>query len=424
MRRVSSLIVATAVAILAAAPARAQYQVLDGGFTSHVHGWIMWDTVVAWSADDANDSPFSGSAHLVNTWPTMANAMGIDQCLAGPSIVPGASYDFGGRIYFPEGQATAGWAALGLRWYPEPHCGGDPLEQPRANLNTPGSGFVLVQSTGNVAPAGATSVEFTFYTTKSEDIGVVEAYFDDLFFGPAGTTFTPAPIVVPAAAHVAGLQDTNWRSDLEVYNPTGTAVTYTIALLKRDQANPAPQQVAHAIDPGKSVRFDDVVSSEFGYQGSGALRITSQSGTLHVTSRTYNQVSAGTYGQFIAGEGEDRHILYGGEGSVVQLRHDSAYRTNLGIVNVVDMPVSVDVDLYTAGGVLLGSKTIDLGSWEHHQVDGIFATVTGGDVNDGYAVLRTTTPDGRFLAYASVVDNATGDAIYIPATSRMPRTAL
>ena len=424
MRKVSSLIVCSVVAILAAASASAQYQVFDGGFTSHVHGWVMYSTVVAWSAKDAGESPFSGSARLVNTWPTRNNAMGIDQCLAGPPIVGGASYDYGGKIYFPEGQATAGWAALGLRWYPELHCGGDPLEQPRADLDTPGSDFVLVQSAGSVAPAGAMSVEFTFYTTKSDDVGVVEAYFDDLYFGPAGTTFTPAPLVVPAAAHVTGLQDTQWRSDLEVYNPTGTAVTYTIALLKRGQANSAPQQVTHSVDPGTSVRLDDVVFSEFSYQGSGALRITPHSGTLQVTSRTYNQVSAGTYGQFIPGEGEDRHILYRREGSVVQLTHDSAYRTNLGIVNVVDMPITVVVDLYTADGVLLGTTTIDLGSWEHHQADGIFATVTGTNVTDGYVVLHTTTPSGRFLAYASVVDNASGDAIYIPATSRMPRTAL
>ena len=101
---------------------------------------------------------------------------------------------------------------------------------------------------------------------------------------------------------------------------------------------------------------------------------------------------------------------------MVQLRHDAAYRTNLGVVNVVDMPITVDVELYSDEGVRLGTKNIDLEGWEHQQVDGIFATVTGADVNDGYAVLRTTTRSGRFLAYASVVDNATGDAIYIPAT--------
>lgn len=405
----------TAAVLLITSSAAAQYQVFDGGFTSRVHGWTIWETVAAWSPNDAGDSPFSGSARIVNTWPTGHNAMGIDQCLAGPPIVPGKSYDFGGMIYLPAGQPD-GFASVGLRWYPEAHCGGSPLEQPRAILDTPTSDFVLVQSAGNVAPAGAVSVEFTFFTTKSEDQGVVEAWFDDLYFGASGTTFEPAPIVVPAAAHVRGAADTNWRTDLEIHNPTDAVITYTIALLKRGQPNPTPQEVTRAIDPGESVRFDDVVSGEFSFQGSGALRITPDSAALHVTSRTYNEVPGGTYGQFIAGESEDHHEPYGGEGKLIQLRSDSAYRTNLGVVNVVAMPITVEVDLYAADGALLGTRTIDLGSWEHHQIDGIFTTVTGADVQDGFAVVRTTTPTGRFLAYASVVDNATGDAICIPAS--------
>ena len=47
MRKVSSLIVCGVVAILATASASAQYQVFDGGFTSHVHGWVMYSTVVS-----------------------------------------------------------------------------------------------------------------------------------------------------------------------------------------------------------------------------------------------------------------------------------------------------------------------------------------------------------------------------------------
>jgi len=416
MRSTLSVAVSIAIAAVAGGPAAAQYRVVDGGFATHVHGWRMWETVVAWSAEDANGSPFSGSAHLVNTWPSAGNAMGIDQCLAGPPIVPGAAYDFGGMVYFPSGQATAGFAALGLRWYPQPHCAGDPLDQPRAILNTPGDGFVLVAENGVIAPDGAASVEFTFFTTKSDDIGVVEAYFDDLYFGPTGATFTPAPLIVPAAAHVAGAQDTNWRTDLEVHNPTAGSVTYLIELLERGQGNPTPQQVSSSLASGESVCFEDVVESMFSYEGSGALRVTPLSGTLLVTSRTYNLVAAGTYGQFIPGETEDRQIPSGRAGHLIQLRHDSAYRTNLGLVNVVDSPITVEVALHAGAGTLLGTRTVELKRWEHHQSDGIFATVTDDQVADGYAVLHTTTPDGRFLAYASVVDNATGDAIYVPAS--------
>ena len=34
---------------------------------------------------------------------------------------------------------------------------------------------------------------------------------------------------------------------------------------------------------------------------------------------------------------------------------------------------------------------------------------------NAYALLHTDTPDGAFFAYASVIDNRSGDAIYVPA---------
>lgn len=37
------------------------------------------------------------------------------------------------------------------------------------------------------------------------------------------------------------------------------------------------------------------------------------------------------------------------------------------------------------------------------------------DIPEGFAILWTTTPEGRFLAYASVIDNRSGDPVYIPA---------
>jgi hypothetical protein len=36
-------------------------------------------------------------------------------------------------------------------------------------------------------------------------------------------------------------------------------------------------------------------------------------------------------------------------------------------------------------------------------------------VETGLALVRTTTPSGRFFAYASVIDNRTHDPQYVPA---------
>ena len=236
------LVSAVVIASFSPRPSPGQHRIFNGGFSTHVHGWVVYTTVAPWSPLDADDSTFSGSLRIVNTWPTEGNAQGVDQCIAGPAIVPGTDYDFGAMVRIPEDQSATGVAGLGLRWYPNAYCNGTPISQPRASLETASPDFTLVAST-DTAPAGAMSVEFTVYATKSVDEGVFEIGVDNAYFGPSGATFVPAPIVVPAAAHLVGLEGTNWRTDLEIHNPTNATVTYTIAFLVRGQANRTPLTV-------------------------------------------------------------------------------------------------------------------------------------------------------------------------------------
>jgi len=113
-------------------------------------------------------------------------------------------------------------------------------------------------------------------------------------------------LFLPAAAHVGGSGDTNWRTDLEVYNVGTVMAGYDIALLERDQANTNPQVINFHLHSGQSVRYNDALMSLFGFTGAAALMITADSGELVVSSRTYNQTSAGTYGQYIGGALESR----------------------------------------------------------------------------------------------------------------------
>ncbi len=57
--------------------------------------------------------------------------------------------------------------------------------------------------------------------------------------------------------------------------------------------------------------------------------------------------------------------------------------------------------------------TRTLKPYEHRQVNDAFHAVGADDVPDGYAVVRTTTEGGGFIAYASVVDNGSGDAVFL-----------
>ncbi|NOZ95254.1 MAG: hypothetical protein GXP47_11015, partial [Acidobacteria bacterium] len=226
-------------------------------------------------------------------------------------------------------------------------------------------------------------------------------------------------LFIPGAAHVSGANGTNWRSDVEVQATGGTSAAYSIELFKRDQANTSPSKKPYQLAAGKAQRYSDILHSLFGFSGAGALRITVSSGTVIVTSRTYNTTSSGTYGQFIAGVLTGTTIGSSQHGRLIQLSQSvssrSGYRSNLGLVNTTGKSASVRVDFYRSNGSSLGSKSYGLDPYEMRQIDKIFTKVTGASVDDGYLILSTNTSGAAFFAYGSVVDNQTGDPVYVPA---------
>ncbi|RLB40381.1 MAG: hypothetical protein DRH30_08510, partial [Deltaproteobacteria bacterium] len=236
--------------------------------------------------------------------------------------------------------------------------------------------------------------------------------------GPA-TKSAGEAIYIPAAAHVSGAVGTNWRTDVELHNAGSTQGQYEVALLRRDQGNLSPQTAVYNVGPDRSLRLNDVLFTVFGFTGGAALRITPLSGSALVTSRTYNLTDQGTFGQYISGAPQSEAIAHGSQGVLIQLsQHPSSttgFRTNLGFVNTVGSPITVRVDHFSALGNLIGTRPYSLAAFEHKQIDRTFRTVTQNEVTDGYIVVSTSTQGGRFFAYASTVDNATGDPVYIPA---------
>ena len=91
----------------------------------------------------------------------------------------------------------------------------------------------------------------------------------------------------------------------------------------------------------------------------------------------------------------------------------TGFRTNIGFVNLVGTQTKMEIDLFAADGTDLGTVTRNLKPFEYRQVNDVFHAAGADDVPDGYAIVRTTSEDGRFIAYASVVDNGSGDAVFI-----------
>ena len=224
-------------------------------------------------------------------------------------------------------------------------------------------------------------------------------------------------LYVPAAANAEGANGTQWRTDLQVKAMGDTGATFTVELLVTGADNSTPPTVQQSLAAGESLRLGNLLGSEFGVTGTAALRVTATDGRVLVSSRTYNDDPGGTYGQTVPAVGDDSAVTFGGSATLIQLSRSAdpatGFRTNLGFLNVTDGRVPVVVELFAADGSSLGAVTRNLKPFEHRQINDVFAAVGADDVADGYAVARTDDEDGRFICYASVVDNRSGDAVFI-----------
>jgi len=224
-------------------------------------------------------------------------------------------------------------------------------------------------------------------------------------------------LYIPASANAEGVNQTRWRTDLQIKAPESQAAAFTIELLESGKDNSTPVAVEGALGAGESLRLGDVLGNAFGFTGTSALRVTATGGRILATSRTYNDDPGGTYGQTVPAVTADDGFAYGSEATLILLSRSpdpsAGFRTNIGFVNLVGAQIRMEIDLFAADGTELGTVTRNLKPFEHRQVNDAFHAVGADDVPDGYAVVRTTSEGGLFVAYASVVDNGSGDAVFL-----------
>jgi len=227
----------------------------------------------------------------------------------------------------------------------------------------------------------------------------------------------PTTTFVAAGARAVGAADTFWVTDLAVANLTGDAATFNVAYLAKDVENDSPINRSLVLGAGQQMLMADIFQTIFGLeQANGALRVTGSHPDVKVTSRTYNAAgAAGTYGQFIPSADRSAALEPGVAGAIIQLRENADFRTNIGLLNLTAITVETEIDLYLASGDVVGVRLETLLPHEMVQLNRIFDLVGAGTVDSGYAVVSVSTENGEVLAYASVVDNGSGDPIFIPA---------
>lgn len=216
-------------------------------------------------------------------------------------------------------------------------------------------------------------------------------------------------VALPSLAHRSGAQGTTWRSDLEIHNPGPESVT--VGLLDLG--------VALSLQPNESRRIDDVAAGID--TGSvfrpPALRVESWGGRVLAAARTYNDTPGGTLGQMIPPFPMTGPESTESELRLIQLSHSadraSGFRTNLGL-----FAGNQTVELWRSDHLLLATTTQTLGDWIFYA--DALRQPDVGNIPDAYYIIRSLQPGTRLHAYASVIDNRTGDPMLVTPATPIP----
>jgi len=212
----------------------------------------------------------------------------------------------------------------------------------------------------------------------------------------------------PAAASGPGLGDTYWSSRAYLLNPTDGALYSDLVFRSGNERSVDHPDAGYEIPPRSQRVIPDLVTAT-GAHGSGGVNLSTSDPGLVAVSRTFASGSGGTYGQFIGGwdhgaalSGDKRYVLAG-------LAGNGGFHTNIGVLNLGDESLAVEVTLFSSDGVQLGTRTIHAVPGGFKQVVSLIGDLTGDVVRGGHATLTAVDPGARFLAYASVVDDASHD---------------
>jgi len=221
--------------------------------------------------------------------------------------------------------------------------------------------------------------------------------------------------LVSAAASIPGEKGTYWQTDLCMFNPdTGLSAVVHVLFLPESLG---PADPVDLTPDGQTLKV----------KVDNAQQLSSP---VIVTSRTYTKQGnggVGTYGQNVPGQSVSTmaatRLVIGGLHHY-QNEDGSGFRTAIGLVNQTDKDVGgIVIHLYDKQGNDVGSYETGLYGNGFQQIDRIVEKVlgNGAQLQDFSVVVRFKDANGmegaakEVTAYASMVDDVTGDAVFIQA---------
>jgi hypothetical protein len=237
---------------------------------------------------------------------------------------------------------------------------------------------------------------------------------------PAGPGFSPKVVqlesayyafLIPAAGSVQGAGNTYFRSDFSVGNYRASTQTIGIGWIAQGVDNSAAPLRYFDIPANQTVIQPDVVATALGQSGLGSIIVFGETSSDSVDadarllgfSRIWsNQPNAtGTVSlQFPAVSPNDS--IGSANAYALGLRHDSQYRTNVGIVNLDTVQHTWTVRI--VGLHQEGTLSVTVLPYSMKQV-----SLPSGNYGDLFLELTADASGFWWSGYGASVDNLTGD---------------
>jgi PKD repeat protein len=242
---------------------------------------------------------------------------------------------------------------------------------------------------------------------------IIDNESQDPIYLPATAAPAGRRLILPAIARAEGSSGTFWRTDLTLHNHRAGEMALELQLVPGafvPAAGPARQLI---LQPGETLTIADVVDWFGSSAGVGGLTVDwSGSEGPVVASRTYTDAvdGGGTFGQGVRGVA----TLAATRQTIPGLRSDALFRTNIGLGNASSEPAELTLRLFRPDGSESEQRpVIALQPLEQlqHGAAQLFAELAAAPLT-GYSIIIDSTVAGLY-AYGSVVDNASGDPIFI-----------
>lgn len=250
---------------------------------------------------------------------------------------------------------------------------------------------------------------------------------------------TPAPdsLIIPAVAHAAGANNSEFESDVRVTNTGAQTMRYQLNFTPSNvDGTQNGTSTTIEVEPGGTMALDDVLANFFATgtaATTGMLEIrpmttasstttglygtpTTQLATV-ASSRTYNVTPTGTFGQFIPAVPFSQFIGKSTTSaktilSLQQISESSSYRTNFGFVEGSGTPADILLSVFDKSGSKVAEIPLSLQAGEHKQINQLLAAnhIT---LDEGRVEVEVTSAGGKVTAYASTIDNRTNDPLLV-----------